>query len=240
MDTVTESIEHDPNPMSGMDPEMAANPQVIYAAMRECPVMPLEDMGVGVLLSTKEFIDEALRHPETFSSNMDAVDLKNKRPMIPLQIDPPDQKKYRKLLDPLFSPRKMTAMEDEVAILVNAFIDRFIEKGEVDFSKEFSVPFPSQVFLTVLGLPLDELATFLTMKDGIIRPDHVTGKVWGRQGGQRLPADDRRLGLRVFRQGARRAPGRARATTCCRTSSTPRWRARSSAARRSWTSASCS
>jgi cytochrome P450 len=136
-------------------------------------------MGVGVLLSTKEVIDEALRHPEIYSSSMDAVDLKNKRPMIPLQIDPPDQKKYRKLLDPLFSPRKMAAMEDQVAVLVNSLIDNFIEKGEVDFAAEFSVPFPSQVFLTLLGLPLDELPTFLTMKDGIIRPDHVTGEVWG-------------------------------------------------------------
>ena len=110
---------------------------------------------------------------------MDAVDLKNKRPMIPLQIDPPDQRKYRKLLDPIFSPRKMTAMEDEVAELVNHLIDQFVERGEVDFAKEFSVPFPSQVFLTLLGLPLEELDTFLTMKDGIIRPDHVTGKHFG-------------------------------------------------------------
>ena len=38
------------------------------------------------------------------------------------------------------------------------------------------MPFPSQVFLTLLGLPLDELPTFLTMKDGIIRPDHVIGE----------------------------------------------------------------
>jgi cytochrome P450 len=163
-----------------MDPEMAANPQAVYPLMRECPVMTLEGMpGAGVLLSTKEVIDEALRHPEIFSSNMDAIDLKNKRPMIPLQIDPPEQKKYRKLLDPLFNPRKMAAMEEEVAVLVNQLIDRFIDKGAVDFATEFSIPFPSQVFLTLLGLPLDELDRFLTMKDGIIRPDHVTGAVWG-------------------------------------------------------------
>jgi cytochrome P450 len=163
-----------------MDPEMAANPQALYPLMRECPVMPVEGLaGVGVLLSTKEVIDEALRHPEIYSSNMDAVDLKNKRPMIPLQIDPPDQKKYRKLLDPLFSPRKMAAMEEEVAALVNDLIDRFIENGQVDFASQFSVPFPSQVFLTLLGLPLDEVDTFLAMKDGIIRPDHVTGALWG-------------------------------------------------------------
>ena len=66
-----------------------------------------------------------------------------------------------------------------MADLVNHLIDGFIDRGELDFAKEFSVPFPSQVFLTLLGLPLDELDTFLTMKDGIIRPEHVTGTVQG-------------------------------------------------------------
>jgi cytochrome P450 len=163
-----------------MDPEMARNPQPVFKLMREEPVMSVDlPSGKGILLSRKAEIDEALRHPEVFSSNMDAVDLKNKRPMIPLQIDPPDQRKYRKLLDPIFAPRKMTAMDEEVSALVNRLIDQFIDRGEVDFAKEFSVPFPSQVFLTLLGLPLEELDTFLTMKDGIIRPDHVTGKRYG-------------------------------------------------------------
>jgi cytochrome P450 len=132
---------------------MAANPQPVFKAMREMPVMPID--GVGVLLSTKEVIDEAFRHPEIFSSNMDAVDLRNVRPLIPLQIDPPEHKKFRKLLDPLFSPRKMALLDDEVSALVNRLIDGFIDRGEVDFAQEFSIPFPSQVFLTLLGLPLD-------------------------------------------------------------------------------------
>ena len=169
------------NPLAGMDAEMAANPQTVFKLMRdEMPVMPLDlPSGKGVLLSRKEEIMEALRHPEIFSSNMDAVDLKNKRPMIPLQIDPPEHKKFRKLLDPLFAPRKMALLDDEVSILVNQLIDGFVDRGEVDFAKEFSIPFPSQVFLTLLGLPLDELDRFLIMKDGIIRPDHVTGKLYG-------------------------------------------------------------
>jgi cytochrome P450 len=169
------------NPLSAMDPEMAAHPQPVFKVMRdEMPVMPLDlPSGKGVLLSRKEEIMEALRHPEIFSSNMDAVDLKNKRPMIPLQIDPPEHKKFRKLLDPLFAPRKMALLDDEVSALVNHLIDGFVDRGEVDFAKEFSIPFPSQVFLTLLGLPLEELDRFLTMKDGIIRPDHVTGKLYG-------------------------------------------------------------
>jgi cytochrome P450 len=161
-------------PFDGMDPEMAAHPQPVFKAMREAgTVMPID--GVGVLLSGKAEIDEAFRHPDIYSSNMSAVDLKNVRPLIPLQIDPPEHKKYRKLLDPIFAPREMAKLEESLTALVNDLIDRFVDRGEVDFATEFSIPYPSQVFLTLLGLPLDELPTFLTMKDGIIRPDHVTG-----------------------------------------------------------------
>ncbi len=169
----------DSSSMVSMGPEMAANPQPVWKMLRDdMPVLPIDGMlsSRAVMLSRKEDIMEALRHPEIFSSNMDAVDLKNKRPMIPLQIDPPDHKKFRKLLDPIFAPRKMQAMDDEVSALVNNLIDGFIDKDRIDFAKEFSVPFPSVVFLTLLGLPPEELDTFLTMKDGIIRPDHVTGK----------------------------------------------------------------
>ena len=181
METETTTAADEGNPLNGMDPEMAAPPQPVFKLMRDdMPVMEMDmGSGRGVLLSRKLEIDQALRHPEIFSSNMDAVDLKNKRPMIPLQIDPPEHKKFRKLLDPLFAPRKMALLDDEVSALVNRLIDGFIDRGEVDFAKEFSIPFPSQVFLTLLGLPLDELDRFLVMKDGIIRPDHVTGKPYG-------------------------------------------------------------
>ena len=181
METETTMAADEGNPLSGMDPEMAAHPQPVFKLMRDdMPVMEMDmGSGRGVLLSRKAEIDQALRHPDIFSSNMDAVDLKNKRPMIPLQIDPPEHKKFRKLLDPLFAPRKMALLDDQVSALANRLIDRFIDRGEVDFAKEFSIPFPSQVFLTLLGLPLDELDRFLVMKDGIIRPDHVTGKPYG-------------------------------------------------------------
>jgi cytochrome P450 len=167
--------------LGAMDASMAANPQPTWKMLRdEMPVLSMEiGSSPAVLLSRKEEVDFALRHTEIFSSSIDAVDLKNKRPMIPLQIDPPEHKKFRKLLDPIFAPRKMAAMDHDVSNLVNHLIDGFIERGELDFAKEFSVPFPSEVFLTLLGLPMDELDTFLTMKDGIIRPEHVTGTAQG-------------------------------------------------------------
>ena len=167
-------------PMAGMDAEMAANPQPLFKALREhTPVMRVE--GLGVVLSRKAEIDQAFRHPELFSSNMSAVDLKNRRPLIPLQIDPPEHIKFRRLLDPIFSPRRVAEMEPALTRLANDLIDVFVDHGEVDFASAFSIPYPSQVFLTLLGLPLDELPRFLAMKDGIIRPEHVTGAPYGSE-----------------------------------------------------------
>ena len=75
----------------------------------------------------------------------------------------------------------MALIEGSITQTVNELIDRFIERGEVDFSKEFSVPFPSQVFLNLLGLSFDELPRFLAMKDGIIRPELAVGGAYGSE-----------------------------------------------------------
>jgi cytochrome P450 len=159
----------------GMGDTIARRPQEIYRAMRAASgVMRVPD--AGVIVSTRAEINTVLRTPETYSSRMPQGRLGNVRPLIPIEIDPPDQKKFRKLLDPLFAPQRMKLLEDRVAALVNERIDGFADRTEIDFATEFSVPFPSQVFLTLLGLPLEDLPRFLEMKDGIIRPFHVLGK----------------------------------------------------------------
>jgi cytochrome P450 len=166
--------------ISLMDEKTAANPQPLFKVLRDTmPVIPIE--GMGVMVTRKAEADEIFRHPEIFSSNSDAVDLKNLRPLIPLQIDPPDHKKYRKLLDPIFAPRQMALIEESVARTVNDLVDGFIDRGEVDFASEFAVPFPSRVFLDLLGLSFDELPRFLAMKDGIIRPHLVVGAEFGSE-----------------------------------------------------------
>ena len=73
----------------------------------------------------------------------------------------------------------MALIEDSVTETVNGLIDGLIGKEEIDFAKEFSIPFPSEVFLTLFGLPYEELDRFLTMKDGIIRPEVVVGTRFG-------------------------------------------------------------
>jgi cytochrome P450 len=117
----------------------------------------------------------ALKRTDVFSSNMDAVDLGNVRPLIPLQVDPPEHAKYRRILDPLFTPREMASREPAVTALVNEMIDRFADRGECDFHSEFAVPLPCTVFLQLLGLPLEDLDKFQAWKDDVIRPAGAEG-----------------------------------------------------------------
>jgi cytochrome P450 len=150
-----------------------AEPQPMYKLLRETnPVF--RSPGV-VVLSRLTDIEMVLKHTELFSSNMDAVDLGTIRPLIPLQVDPPEHAKYRRILDPLFTPREMNRREPQVAALVNEMIDRFADRGECDFHEEFAVPFPCTVFLQLLGLPLEDLDKFLEWKDAVIRPEGAAG-----------------------------------------------------------------
>jgi cytochrome P450 len=155
-----------------------AEPQPMYKALREST--PVFRSPQVVVLSRLADIDMALKRTDLFSSNMDAVDLGNLRPLIPLQVDPPEHAKYRRILDPLFTPREMARREPGVTALVNEMIDRFADRGECDFHAEFAVPLPCTVFLQLLGLPLADLETLLAWKDGVIRPEGVSDQVQHR------------------------------------------------------------
>lgn len=151
-----------------MDGGIAANPQPFYRQAREAGAVVAGPFGPQVV--RRGAVEYALTHPEEFSSGMEAVDLGQSVPLIPLQVDPPDHRKYRRLLDPIFAPRRMNLLEPEITRLVNELIDGFIDKGQCEFAADFAVPLPSSVFLALVGLPLSDLDSFLEMKDGILRP----------------------------------------------------------------------
>jgi cytochrome P450 len=158
------------------DPKIASDPQPFYADLRaRCPVARSAYKDSPVV-SRYEDVAWGLRQPEIFSSAMEKeMALGTERPMIPQQIDPPAQTRYRRLLDPHFSRRKMEALAPAIRRQANALIDRFEARGECEFDSEFAVPLPCGAFLSLLGLPLADLPAFLEIKDDIIRPQKRKG-----------------------------------------------------------------
>ena len=148
-------------------------PQPGYAELRErCPVSR-SSVFDQVVIARHEDVVKALRQPEVFSSEVDLqLALGTERPMIPQQIDPPEQTRFRRLLDPHFSRRKMQRLEPRIREQARRLIDGFIAEGRCEFDSAFAIPLPCSAFLRLFGLPDERMDFFLGIKDDIIRP-HV-------------------------------------------------------------------
>jgi cytochrome P450 len=89
--------------------------------------------------------------------------------LIPLFMDPPDHGKYRALLAPIFSPRSIDTVEKNLYGLSKELIDAFADKGECDFMEAYARPFPVTVFMSMMGLPLEERAQFIEWEHQIFQ-----------------------------------------------------------------------
>lgn len=168
-------IEPDADPMVvAMSSTTAAEPHRAYRWLREtCPVGKTVGLygDTVAVISRYEDVIWALRHPEVFSSSVEAVAIGQEQPLIPLQVDPPDHAKYRRALDPEFAPRKVAELDGEARALVGRIVDGFVGDGHCDFHEAFATPLPSTLFLAIMGLPQSDLQTFLRWRDNTIRPD---------------------------------------------------------------------
>lgn len=168
----TESPPALPNDLqSFFSPEVAACPHATYRRMVDDHPIVRMPIGNSPVISRYEDVMFCLRHPAIFSSDMaDQMSLGTDRPMIPQQIDPPAQTRYRKILDPRFSRKRMLEIEPALRDSARELIDAFASKSECDFSQQYAVPLPCQAFLHLFGLPISDLPRLIELKDGIIRP----------------------------------------------------------------------
>lgn len=155
--------------MPALDPHQLAHPQELYKGLRD--IAPVMVMDGAALVAGDAEVRHVLKHPEVFSSGFDAVHIGQVRPLIPLQIDPPAHKGYRKILDPLFAPKQVAPLEDRTRALVRGLVADVVDDGHCNFHDTVSEPLPTTVFLELLGLPVSRRDEFIALKDGIIRPD---------------------------------------------------------------------
>jgi cytochrome P450 len=124
----------------------------------------------GVILVGSRAAVAQLTAPDAAFSSNEAIRIGNQRPQIPMHTDAPDHAKYRKLLDHLFSPGRLKSVEAEIYNRANTLIDTFIDRGECNYTVEFSEPFPGMVFLDLMGLPQSDRMTLQKMVDAIFHP----------------------------------------------------------------------
>lgn len=71
-----------------------------------------------------------------------------------IHMDEPDHRAYRGVTSDWFLPKNLAKLDDRLADLAAASVDRMVELGgECDFARDIAMQYPLQVILAILGLP---------------------------------------------------------------------------------------
>lgn len=183
------------------DAQWQQDPHPLYDRIRkEAPVAHSNRYGGFWMLSKHDDVLQAYTDPGLFSSwpnNIPAGGIGQARPVIPSEIDPPDHTHYRKIFAPLFTNARLKALEPSIRQAMRELIAPVVERGETEFVSEVGQMLPAQVFLKIMGWPLEDARMFLdwahTLLAGIPGADEETsnaaraetaGKVYGYFGAE--------------------------------------------------------
>jgi len=145
-----------------------AGPQSAYhekAKVRAERVQP----GV-VTLYRRDDLVRVNRHPAVLGAGGRGGNFGNDNPLIPLEIDGEDHKKWRRLLDPLFAPKQMARLEGLVRKRAAELVEGFAGEPTAELYEAYCVPLPCLTFLEFLGAPAEDLEFFVGFKDGVLHP----------------------------------------------------------------------
>ncbi|MEY9212206.1 cytochrome P450 [Thermobifida halotolerans] len=144
--------------------EHADDPVASYRALRQSHKRGWTEAHGGYwVLSDYQSVFDAARDDDLFSSTREAADTDGlaivipPTPMyhhIPIEVDPPEFRKYRKIVNQITAPSAVKRMEEMVERYTTAFVDSVIEKGECDFTTIIGVP--AIVTIDWLGLPVED------------------------------------------------------------------------------------
>jgi cytochrome P450 len=146
---------------------MAESRTAAYSAVREHGPVARGFRG-GYMVISAETTEFVLKHPELFSSKRAFDAVGSPLPLVPIAFDPPEHGRYRRALQPFFSPRGTAAWLPMVRGLAGELIGAFAGRGECDLVAELAVPLPAQVFLTLFCLPLEDRDRLIAWKESLL------------------------------------------------------------------------
>jgi cytochrome P450 len=128
---------------------------------------PVVFMNGYYYLTRREDVLAALRNPKVFSSRV-LQPPTNPLPVVPLSFDPPEHTRYRKILQPYFSPHALGKSRPVLERHATDMIAALAGRGECEVMADFARLYPFQVFLDLYGLPLEDLDDVIAWKDAIV------------------------------------------------------------------------
>jgi cytochrome P450 len=149
-------------------PGIDSNPAAVIDALRAGPDIIFSAGGrrgrSSWILKRYDHILEAVQDTELFSSDRYSGFsslIGEDWPMIPSDVDAPMHRPFRMMMNKVFSPSQMTRLEAGIGEMVRGLIADVLPKGGCEFQTAIARPVPTNVFLSLMGLPLEHADRFL-------------------------------------------------------------------------------
>jgi cytochrome P450 len=156
-----------------------------------CPVAWTESYGGFWVLSRYRDVARVEVDATTFSSHHETGGDQIPIPElpftpIPIFIDPPEFTPYRRMLDPVFAPKAVAGMRDDIRRATDDAIDEFVESGRCEMVMQLANVVPATTALGILGMPVSDWARYTHAMHEILyrmpgTPEHdaaVQGNIW--------------------------------------------------------------
>ena len=113
-----------------------------------------------------EAVNDIYKTPEIFSS--ESITPWEPNPIyrfVPTMVDAPDHIKYRRILNPWFSPKAMESAAPMIREHCKKYLDPIFPRGECEYIEDFALLFPTAAFLNVIGVPVSYTEQFAEWVD---------------------------------------------------------------------------
>lgn len=127
--------------------------------------------GSSWIVSSAAMIREIYTNPNTFSSRNCTGFLRllgKDLDLIPVEVDPPEHRLYRSILNSRFTPAEMTPMEPGLRQRARGMIESLKRRPRFEFAAEFGRPYPVRIFLDLMALPTSRLEEFVEWEEKLL------------------------------------------------------------------------
>lgn len=155
-----------------LDPALGADlPATLARTRAVCPVVHSDRHGGFWVVTDYDHVLGVAQDWRTFSSAhglsipVSPIAVRN----IPVEVDPPLQRIYKRLINAYFTPAAVAPWEARTRELVVRLIDGFAAAGRCDFMAAFARPYPARSFFDVaINAPADQVerVAYLASKSG--------------------------------------------------------------------------
>jgi cytochrome P450 len=173
--------------VSPFDPEVATDPYPLYARLRQTGpahqiVLP---SGVRAWLITRyEDGRRALADPRLAKRvqrplrTVDGHELPSTGEEMDqhmLNLDPPDHTRLRKLVQAAFTARRVEALRPRIQQITDELLDAVAGQPEAELIDALAFPLPIQVICELVGVPMDDRASFRAWSNTLIAGSQAEG-----------------------------------------------------------------